>query len=872
MNTDLTPQVSEVPDYNADTFRSYAAIMRETFAVLDGHEDDSPIEIPSKTVDDLQWNDLRAAMARHCLSKEARTAAERLPALRHRESIERRLCEVEEATRLAILAIAPPFQGLESISRHLDHALKGGMLDGENLLKVARVTRVMGACKTYFSSRQHLAPLLCQVGEDLQSAPELVQALEHAFDAAGRLADHASPDLGALRRRVQNYHGRLKGRIESYLKNTDFQHFLQDNYFTLRNERYVLPIRSGEKGNVPGIVHGTSGSGQTLFIEPTELVELNNDLQIAQMEVAEEERRILSRLSDLVAREARKLAGNSGLMAYLDLTFAMSRLGIELFAHRPVLSRRGGLKLIQARHPMLILKARTSEKPFEVIPNDISLGLPAVEDGEEVGLPQKALIISGPNTGGKTVTLKTIGISCLMARCGLHVPALPGSEVPLMGSIFTDIGDEQSIERDLSTFSGHVANINSFIERVEADSLVLLDELFAGTDPEQGVALATALLEHIVDQGAIMAVTTHLESLKTLALRKDHFANASVGFDINTLAPTYRLSLGLPGSSYAIRIARRLGMPASIIDRAREVSEKTGAADVEKVIRELEAQKSKLDAETDKVRELRVEVQRKRQSYDAKLEHIRKREMGLIHKETRKLMKEVEQARALISEHSKRLMEAGETSPLTQKELEEMRSKIKEKADKIAQKQQARETKNILEERKRAPREKIVPGETVWVKAFKRTGEVLEVDASRKRASVRVGGIKATVTLDEIFAARPEERPAKPDTGRGGRHQQNDDVVDDGSDQRVEVIPPQGENNTVDLRGMRVDEALERMEIFLDASYRSREPGIYIIHGHGTGALRSAVRAALPSSRYIRSYRPGRHGEGGDGVTVAFFG
>ena len=865
MTTDLNLKVSETPDYDPEAFRGYAPILRETFAVLEG-EPTTTVDIPAKTQEDLQWQGLKDALAKYCVGEEALKTAELLPALQHRESLDRRHCEVEEAVRLITMDVSPPLTGLSSISRALEHAARGGVLDPDQLLDVALTAKVAGRVKNYFSSRKHLAPLLAQPGEDLQPTPEMVKAIEHAFDPSGRLADCASPDLGPLRRRVQNYHDRLKRRVDGYLKSTDFQNNLQDNYFTIRNDRYVLPIRAGEKGNVPGIVHGTSGSGQTIFIEPTELVEMNNDLQLAQMEVEEEERRILARLTGLVAQNARKLAGNQALLAYIDLTIAKGRLAVSLKAHKPVLSRRDALDLREARHPMLALKALRSEKPFEVIPNNIALGHPIKAEGSDEETIAQVLIVSGPNTGGKTVTLKTIGLFCLMARTGLHVPAMPESEVPLVDAIFTDIGDEQSIERDLSTFSGHITNINSFVQRVGPRSMVLLDELFAGTDPDQGAALATALMEHLADRGALVAVTTHLDSLKTLAFRSGRVANASVGFNISALAPTYRLTMDLPGSSYAIRIARRLGLPQTIVQRAEMVAESTGAADIEKILRQLEHKRDQLDREVSRARGLRTDSEKVHRQVEKKLESLHKREMGLVHAETRKLMDEIQVARSLVKRHTRALQDANAPEQLTHELLAEIREDLKDTAGAIHDKRDARETEVLLEEREPVEAGGLSVGEQVWVKTFKRAGEVIELDADRGRALVRVGGIKATVSLDELFEARAEEQPQK-------RSPTSSPLVSDHDETpSVLVLPPQSERNTADLRGMRVDEALERIELMLDAAYRTREPGIYIIHGHGTGALKRAVRAFLPSCRYVGNYRPGEQGEGGDGVTVAFLG
>jgi DNA mismatch repair protein MutS2 len=855
---------STLPDYDTTQFRGYAPILRETFAVLAEDAPHSDLDIPRKTLDDLQWGALLEALSGYCVSEEARLVALRLPFLQHRESIQRRLREVEEAVSLITTDLAPPLSGLVSTGAALEHARRGGLLEAEQLLAVARVARIAEETHHYAQSRARVAPLLAQLASDLQPTPELVRTLQRAFDPAGRLADHASPDLGELRRRVSNYHDRLKRRIDQYLRDQDFQTNLQDNYYTLRSDRYVLPIRSGARGQVPGIVHGTSNSGQTLFIEPTELVELNNDLRLAQMEVAEEERRILLRLTGLVREKAPYLEANIDLLAYLDLTCAMARLAIALRAHRPELSTRGALSLRQARHPLLVLKALHSDSPFTVIPNDMTLGL-TPEDKEGKPLPrQQILMISGPNTGGKTVTLKTLGLCCLMARAGLHVTADPGGELPLVGSIFSDIGDEQSIERDLSTFSGHVSNINGFLGRVTGESLVLLDELFVGTDPVQGAALARALLTWLAEQGALVAVTTHLETLKTLAFEDQRFSNASVGFDLQALRPTYQLHIGLPGSSYALRIAQRLGMPAHLIDTARSYTREQGQADLEKVLRELERQRELLFYERDQARGELVEAERARQRYERELAALHKKEQAMIHEDTRRLMVEIEKAREQVRQSLRLLKEATAEKALTHEELIEQRKQLDEQAARAAERLKQREQESIRKERAQVKAGELAEGDEVWVTTFKRAGTVSELQEDRGRAVVQVGGIRATVALGELYhlkngegaprarasaATAPEEPNASPGV----------------------FIAPQSQDNTVDLRGMRADEAMERLEIFLDAAYRTREPGIYIIHGHGTGALKRAVREYLPTLTHLARYRPGERTEGGDGVTVAYF-
>ncbi len=841
MNTDL-------PDYVADDFRSYAPILRETLAVLVGdHRPGEATAVPRKTAEDLEWAVVLAALADLCHSDLSKTVATRLPLLRHRESLERRQREVEEAVRLLGADQTPSVAGLRPIGAALDHARRGGSLDPEELRAVAQCADIATTLRSIIASQPAKAPLLHQVADDLLPLPDISRSIGRAIEADGSIADAASPDLGALRRRVKNYQSRVRTRVEAFLKDEDFKGFLQDEFFTLREGRFVLPIRSGEKGNVGGIVHGTSQTGQTIFIEPTAIVELNNDMRIAQMEVEEEERRILARLSRLVAQKADALESNEDLLIYVDLTLAMGRLSLRLGAGRPELSQGTRLCLRGARHPALVLKALAADKPFDVIPNDIEL-----EDDVRV------LVISGPNTGGKTVSLKTIGLCCMMARAGLHITAGPGSAVPLVNGLFTDIGDDQSIERDLSTFSAHVVNIASFLDRVGKDSVVLLDELFAGTDPTQGAALATALLERLAARGAFVAVTTHLEALKTVAFNTEGFANASMGFDLAALAPTYRLSLGLPGSSYALRIAQRLGFPVSLTDRAAELTN-PGNAEIEPILRQLETVQRRLERKESELGRARSELERKHSEVERELRKLKKRETGVVHEETKLALAEIADLRGHLKEQTRRLQSAGEE--IDHAEVARVRAEVEEKARELEQRAaQTAPAPKHAEHRAHVGRVQV--GDEAYVKTFKRKGQVLEVNGDK--VVVQVGGIRATVRIGELMTLTDDERNPQPVRTYTVAHT-DDSPTDD-------VIGPQTSDNTVDLRGMRVDEALERMELFLDTLYRMSVHGAYIIHGHGTGALKRAVRELLPTSRYVRKYRAGERGEGGDGVTVAFLG
>ncbi len=448
-----------------------------------------------------------------------------------------------------------------------------------------------------------------------------------------------------------------------------------------------------------------------------------------------------------------------------------------------------------------------------------------------------------------------------MVRAGLPIPSGPGSEVPLMDAIFSDIGDEQSIERDLSTFSGHVSNIKDFLGRVTDNSLVLLDELFAGTDPVQGTALAKSLLTWLAEKGATVAVTTHLESLKTLALEDARFSNAAVGFDLQELRPTYTLRLGLPGSSYALRIAQRLGLPEHLIERARGFSGAAGQAEVERILRGLERQRDKITAERDQARQERAKAEQSRRKYERELAKLHKREHSMVHEDTKRLMQEIESARELIREQTRMLQGASPDKPLTHEELEEKRKALEDQAKLASARLKAKERETVGRERKQATKSALAEGDEVWVKTFKRTGVIR--DLQKDKAIVQVGGIRATVTLSELYHLKAgegapktqEQRPVYRNTSKGSQ---------------PSVIAPQNVDNTVDLRGMRVDEALEKLEIYMDAMLRSQEPGLYVIHGHGTGALKRAVRESLPGTPGLQRYRPGERGEGGDGVTVVY--
>ena len=811
--------------------------------------------MPKKTFLDLQWEDLIGHLLAGSVSAEGRLLVHALGPLEDPGAIARRMHEIFECQGLLEEDDAPPLRGIKDIRRAVAYARRGGVLNGEELAAVARNCDVAARVSGYFGARREQAPLQHQVAAQIDDCEALRQTLEHAVEPDGQLADHASADLGRLRRAVQTHQDRIRTQVDLFLKSEKAQVHLQDDYFTVREGRYVLPVRAGSQGEITGIVHGYSSSGQTAFVEPTEFIEVNNKLRWAQIELQEEIDRILARLSEMVGQFAAPLEASMDALAYLDFVCACARFGLQLHATIPALE--GQLNLKQARHPLLWVKFAKKKSGLwvnDTVANDILLGQ-----------GQRVLVISGPNTGGKTVLLKTLGLCAMMARCGLTLPVEEGSTMPLYRAIFTDIGDEQSIERDLSTFSAHLENIHSFLEEAGGDSMVLLDELFAGTDPMQGAALGVALLEQLASQGATTMVTTHLESLKTLAFQREVYANASMGFDLEALAPTYRVTYGLPGSSYALRIASRLGFPDYVIDRAKRVLEGEDHQSVEEILGALEDKRTDLEAEQQRLEHSRRDLERTKQRYKDKYDSLLKREKELIHKQSRKLKAELDQAQDLIRQQIAQLQASGiQTETFNQKALEERREKL-DAASKAVTKatdytKPPQTTANGLV---RVQSDDLHEGLAVYVEAFKRSGTVVEISKGNREALVQLGGLKVSVPTKDLHYTNETQRRAVSGGASRGR------AVPESSPQGPRILP-QTRDNTVDLRGMRADEAIEKVELFLDAVYGANLGGAYIIHGHGTGALKRAIRGFLPSSSYVQDWRRGDRTEGGDGVTVAF--
>ncbi|HYI22006.1 MAG TPA: endonuclease MutS2, partial [Candidatus Limnocylindrales bacterium] len=704
--------------------------------------------------------------------------------------------------------------GAHDIGQLVLRARRGGRLDGNELLEI--MDTLVAAGRLSDALRDERPPLLHELGRSIKPLPVLRNRLEQSLDPAGMLLDSASPALGGLRRAVRVAYDRLRARLETIVHSSDLGAALQEPIVTLRNGRYVVPVRADARGRVKGIVHDQSGSGQTLFVEPLVVVELGNTWREAQLTAQAEEERILDELSGLVAAQAEALDDTLAALATFDFWIARARLAGEMDAVRPETVERDDVELLTARHPGLTGR---------VVPIDIRLGTDF-----------RALVITGPNTGGKTVALRTLGLLALMHQSGMHVPAAPGSRLPVFRDVFADIGDEQSIAQSLSTFSGHMRSIVRIVEEAGPGCLVLLDELGAGTDPTEGSALAQALLDHFVAAGALVAATTHYAELKAYAHNSPQAENASVEFNIETLSPTYRLQIGLPGTSQAFAITARLGLPQAIVEDARSRLDQSQAEFEQTLVSIRETQMTTEEALARATEAEERARAARREAEEERLRARRERETALEDART-----EAQRALAEVQEEIRAARELLERETLTDVRLQESAARLAERGTTLS------EPVATLDE----DTEPVAPEVTVGVTARSRDGwqgTVAEVEADSGFATLAAGAMRVRVPIDElqVVAGAPAPMPGESIMPQAHR-----------------VIP-----TSLDLRGARVEEALEMLESYVDGAAVAGAQRVTIIHGHGSGALRDALRARLSGHPLVKKWRAGERGEGGDGATI----
>jgi DNA mismatch repair protein MutS2 len=728
--------------------------------------------------------------------------------------------ETTEAKTILRLEPDIPLGGMRDIRNYLRKAVIGGILEPNELLDIGGMLRAIRRLKLFFKDKSEKYPVMLELISELSIFRELEDHIEDSIDPSGEVADKASPDLRRLRNRIRDLQAAIKDKMDSIIRSGENQKYLQESIITMRDDRYVVPVRQEYRGQFPGIIHDQSASGATLFIEPMSVVEKNNELRQVMVEEKQEIIKILTKLTDKVKANSEELRTSVETVGEIDFIFAKGKLSQKMDGGEPAIMDEPKLNFIQARHPLL----------KEPVPINVKLG-------GEVGI----LVITGPNTGGKTVALKTVGLFVLMAQSGLHIPAETGSETGIFHQVFADIGDEQSIEQSLSTFSSHMNNIISILKDAGPKSLVLFDELGAGTDPAEGASLAMAILDYLDRKKAKAIATTHYSELKAFAFNRHGIQNASVEFDIKTLRPTYRLIIGQPGSSSAFEIAGRLGLPDEIVDTARQSLSKENIQ-VTDLIRELEDNRRVAEIDRIEADKTKKELQRLKIEYDKKMFQLAERRSEVMEKariEANEVLRKARlEADGLIQEIKDAAAKG--TSQQTLTEAQNARSRLR----KIRYHEEERE---IVAEGE-APK-KVSPGQEVYLPKYNQPGCVITVPDSEGMVQVQVGAVKLTLSLTEL---RLQKTKVISETGASR--------VMSGKAQEISV--------EIDLRGLMVDEAMETVEKYLDDAYLAGLPKATLIHGKGTGALRKAVTELLTNHRYVKNHRLGVYGEGGIGVTI----
>ncbi|NLG85449.1 MAG: endonuclease MutS2 [Firmicutes bacterium] len=773
----------------------------------------------------LEFDKILARLAHETGSPLGRAEAEKLRPHTDRGWIAAALRLTTEARRIWEEADPPSLAGLHDISGEVARAGRGATLGPEELLRVASTLGAGRRLRGFFLARRERYPGLAAIAERCAVFPALEAELARCLGPEGEVRDEASPELRRLRSLKRTLQNRVQERLEAILHAGGSQRYLQEALVTIRNGRYVIPVKQEFQSMVPGLVHDRSSSGATVFIEPMAVVELNNELRALSAAEEEEIRRILAALSGMVGEVASEMATTLAALGELDLALAKGRLSRRLDATEPELNEEGWLEFRRARHPLLGQTA---------VPIDVRLGRDF-----------HTLVITGPNTGGKTVALKTIGLLTLMAQAGLHIPAAAGSTVGIFTEVACDIGDEQSIEQNLSTFSSHLTRIVGILERASGPrSLVLLDELGAGTDPGEGAALAMAILEYLHGLGVRTVAPTHYGDLKLFAYRTPGMSNAAVEFDALSLRPTYRLLLGLPGQSNALAIAGRLGLSPEIIARAEGFLHR-GQKDFESLLGSI-AEDARAAREARRAaEEAHAAWERARREYEAELTRL-KEERASILRNAREEAREILRRTRREAEELFRQLEEAEEEKRRRMALEALREETRAQLLALSEPPPSGETTG-------PPLRDLKSGETVFVRSLGRHGLVVG-QVGPDQALVQLGVMKITLPLTDLArAAAKEEKEEKSSGGNSGELGRT----------KATVVSPE-----LDLRGMKVEEALLALDKYLDDLCLAGLGRARLIHGKGTGALRTAIGEYLRRDRRIKSARLGEPGEGGAGVTV----
>ena len=723
------------------------------------------------------------------------------------------------------------FSGIKDIGESLKRLEIGSTLGVGELLSISSLLKVALRVKTFSRNEDAERDSLDDLFESIEPLTNLNKEIEKCIISEDEIADDASFNLKNIRRQVKITNDRIHSQLSSLVNSQNGKTYLQESLITMRDGRYCVPVKQEYRGNVTGIIHDQSSSGSTLFVEPTAVVELNNKLRELSVKEAEEIQIILANLSISCAEYIDQLRCDLKLLPYLDFVFAKANLAKKMKASMPEFNSNRFINIKQGRHPLLDGK--------KVVPIDVNLG-------KDFTL----LIITGPNTGGKTVSLKTVGLLSLMGQAGLHIPALPGSQLGVFNEIFADIGDEQSIEQSLSTFSAHMVNTVNILEKADSDSLVLFDELGAGTDPVEGAALGISILSFLKNMGVRTMATTHYSELKLFALSTEGVQNASCAFDVETLRPTYRLLIGIPGKSNAFAISQKLGLPQYIIDDAKSRIDADNEQ-FEDVLAELEQKKRQIEKDKETISVYKSQIASLKRDYEIKNKTLDEKKDKILSKARDEALDILKEAKETADEAIKTINKYGKSGNM--KELEKSRSSV---GSKIKKNQSSASMKSSKQKKTYKPSDFKI-GTGVKVLSMNLNGSVVTLPNADGNLTVKMGILNSKVNIKdlEIIDEPDIKAPGLNRTGSG----------------KIKMNKSLNVKMELNLIGKTVDEALFELDKYLDDAYLAHLPQVYIIHGKGTGTLRNAIQTHLKKCPYVKSYRNGEHGEGGAGATVVEF-
>ncbi|MFW6022211.1 MAG: endonuclease MutS2 [Halanaerobiaceae bacterium] len=779
----------------------------------------------------LELDKIKKELKNFASTNIAREIVENLSPVSDIDYVRERLEEVSIAVKLINEFSKPPFGGIRDLRKSLKKVNKGIVLTTEELLDILNTLGAFRSLRSYFNEIinsfdpriiDNYYKLVIDQGLKIELAERLERELKRCLDEYGDIADSASPKLASIRREISNLANKIHNSMDSIVNSSRYKNMLQDNLVTKRRDRYVVPVKSEYRNAFKGIVHDQSSSGMTLFMEPMAVVKMNNRLSELKSEEEKEIYRILKMLTSYVERDYSLIDKGLRIATILDVVFARAEFSIEIGGIAPELNEEGIVQINQGRHPLL---------KDDAVPIDI-----------EVGDNFSTLIITGPNTGGKTVALKTVGLFVLMVECGLHLPADRGTQISVFENVFADIGDEQSIEQNLSTFSSHMTRIKNFLRRADKNSLVLMDELGAGTDPREGAALGISIMDRLRKQRAITIVTTHYSQLKNYAFNEKGVENASVEFDIETLKPTYRILMGIPGGSNAFDIAVRLGIPDTIVNKAREMLSEE-EVDVENIIFELNQERKEYNRLKEEFAVKEKEAGELKEKYENLLNQL-KDEKVRIRRDAR------EEAAEIVSnarKESKNILKQLKKSEFTSRsDVDRMGNEVNKEfkvVDSIFGEDEQEEKIKITDKN-------IKIGDEVRIKSVGQRGKVVDIDEDKDEATIQAGIMTVRAKIDDIMKV---EMPEEKSENMASKYQ---------------LTKSEKASKSLDLRGERYENAQRQLEKYLDDVFLAKLQKVEIIHGKGTGALREAVQEILKNHKHVAEYRMGRPKEGGTGVTI----